>query len=84
MTTNCYEFKLIFTGDGRPWEAIPVSDRRALTPDQARQLAQILAQQTAVVEVRYNAAGSQQGHYVPGLAETRAEHRERLGEVLTG
>jgi hypothetical protein len=78
MTTISYEFKLMFTGDRRPWESIPVSDQRALTADQARQLAQILAQQTAVVEVRYNVAGSPQGNYVRGLAETRQRHRERM------
>jgi hypothetical protein len=77
-----YEFKLLFTGDGRPWELIPVSNRCELTPDQVKQLAQILARQPAVVEVRYNVAGSPQGNYVRGLAETRQQHQETLKGVV--
>ena len=70
-----YVFKLRTLGDSRPWESIPPHDRRVMTPKQAKKQAQHIAIDPAVVEVRYNAAGSLQGHYVPGTAEAQAAHR---------
>jgi hypothetical protein len=71
-----YEFKVRLICDKRPWEAIAPLTRLEVTPEDATALASWLAASPAVVEIRFNADGSHQGHYVPGSMETRARHRQ--------
>ena len=72
---HTYEFKLRMIHDQRDWEAIPVHDRQTVTAKAARKHAHKIASDSAIVEVRYNAAGSLQGHYVFGLfTHTRELH----------
>jgi hypothetical protein len=76
MTTDLYVFKIRLVSDRRPWEQIAPQARFKATPDEARAVAAGLAGCPAVVEVRFNSDGSQQGYYVAGSTETRSLHRQ--------
>ena len=71
-----YEFKLRMIGDDRQWEDIPPHDRQQFNLwTEAYEYATDQALNDAVVEIRFNAADSQQGHYVAGTADAQAAHR---------
>jgi hypothetical protein len=72
---DLYEFKVRLVSDNRPWDKIAPQARFEATSDEARAVAAGLAGCPAVVEVRFNPDGSQQGYYVSGSLETRAVHR---------
>ncbi len=83
-----YEFRERTIGDRRKWEDIPLIAGCRLTyfafenpPQVAAELASALALFPNVVEIRFNVAGSLQGHYVPGPDKAREQHRSQ-GEQI--
>jgi hypothetical protein len=70
-----YEFKLRMLHDYRDWEDIPPHDRQQMTRKAAQKHAESIASHPSMVEVRYNVAGSPQGHYVRGHDDTRQLHQ---------
>jgi hypothetical protein len=80
-----YEFKVRKAGDDRDWEKMPaMGSAGAISPQKAREAARRLANETAdCVEVRYNAAGSLQGHYVrPARPSASLSFSNRLANTL--
>ena len=73
--SDIHEFKVRRIGDNALWESMAVYDRQPGTLQNARKHAAKLANSRGVVEVRINALGSQQGHYVAGRRDARAVHR---------
>ena len=76
LMQTTYEFRIQFLGDTRPWEVIPPHDRQQFSSlTAAKNYAVNMATDPAIVEIRVNALGSLQGHYIPGTAEAREAHR---------